>query len=82
MGQARTLNAALEENLSTIIPSSRKIVRWLVEHACYTLNKYEVDKEGRTAYGKLHGQDSHAKICDVGNEASSMFPASYEPNSM
>ena len=39
MGQARTLKAALEDNLSTTIPSSHKIVRWLVEHAGYTLNK-------------------------------------------
>ena len=47
--QARCLKVALEENMGVRIPSSHNVIRWLVEHAAYTLNKFQINREGRTA---------------------------------
>ena len=38
---SRCLKAALEENMGCRSPSTHAILRWLVEHSCYTLYKYK-----------------------------------------
>lgn len=39
---------------------------WLVEHASYLLNTFELGTDGRTAYGRLHGKEGTEHICEFG----------------
>ena len=67
MEQYRCLKLALEENLGQKIPSNHNVIKWVVEHACYTLNRYHVDDHTRlTPYGKLHGREVQERICELG----------------
>ena len=55
--QFRTLKHALELRLKHRLPASHPITSWLVEHTAWILNKYHLDSDGRTAYGRLHGRE-------------------------
>ena len=54
-----THKASLEARLGLAqpLPCSHPIVRWLVEHVAFILNRCQVDKGGRTPYGHVHGKD-------------------------
>ena len=67
MEQTRCLKLALEENLGEKVPSTHPVMRWVLEHACYTLNRHLIeDNSGLTPYGKLHGREVCERICEVG----------------
>ena len=40
------------------IPSDRAIIAWMVEYASVLLNRYEVGRDGKTAYERLRGRKS------------------------
>ena len=42
------------------------MVRWLVEHTAFILNRCQMDAEGRTPYGHLHGKDVKDHLCEIG----------------
>ena len=62
MDQTRCLKLTLEQNLGVRISCQHPVVKWLVEHACYTLNHLHLDTEGKTAYGKLHGVETAERL--------------------
>ena len=64
--QFRTLKSALEIRLKHRLPVSHPVTSWLVEHTCWVLNKFHLDSEGRTAYGRLHGREGRERICEFG----------------
>ena len=64
----RTHKAALEARIGKTIPLSHPIIFWLVEHVAHLLNKYGLDTDGRTAYGRLHGKEVHERICEFGEK--------------
>ena len=64
--QFRTLKHALETRLQRRIPSSHSVIAWLIEHTAFVLNKYNLNDQGRTAYGLLHGREGHERICEFG----------------
>ena len=56
--QIRTMVAALESRVQTKVPSEHAVLTWVVEHACYILNKYGRGVEGKTPYSLLHGKQT------------------------
>ena len=64
--QFRTLKHALELKLKYRLPLSHPVTAWLVEHTAWVMNKFHLDSEGRTAYGRLHGREGHERVCEFG----------------
>ena len=64
--EIRTLKLSLETRVKARIPNEHPVMAWLVEHAAYMLNRCRLDTDGRTAYGRLHGKESTARICEFG----------------
>lgn len=64
--QFRTLKHALEVRLKHRVPLSHPVITWLVEHTAWVLNKFHLDGDGRTAYGRLHGREGHERVCEFG----------------
>lgn len=62
------LKACVESRLELPqpIPCTHPVIRWLVEHVAFRLNRCQIDKEGRTPYGHLHGKDVQDHLCDLG----------------
>ena len=64
--QVRTLKMSLEHRVKGRLPNTHPVMSWLVEHAAYVLNRCKLDTDGRTAYGRLHGKESTARLCEFG----------------
>ena len=64
--QVRTLKMSLEYRLKSRLPNKHAVMAWLVEHAAYMLNRCKLGTDGRTAYGRLHGKESTARLCEFG----------------
>ena len=64
--EIRTLKLSLETRVKGRIPNEHSVMAWLVEHAAYMLNRCRLGTDGRTAYGRLHGKESTARICEFG----------------
>ena len=68
----KTLSLALKLNMGVPIPIEHPIVDWLVEYSSYLLNKYQVGKDGKTAYGRLHGLETRERLCQFGEKSSGL----------
>ena len=64
--QVRTLKMSLEHRVQGRLPNNNSRVAWLVEHASYLINRCKLGTDGRTAYGRLHGKESTARLCEFG----------------
>ena len=73
--QTRTLLLALEAKLNMKVPASHPLLGWIVEHAAFTLNKYMLGRDGRTAFGRLHGKETRDHICELGEKVLWFVPA-------
>ena len=62
--EVRTLKMSTEHRIQGRLPNNHPAMSWLVEHAAYMLNRCKLDTDGRTAYGRLHGKESSAKLCE------------------
>ena len=62
----RTLKMSLEHRLRGRLPNKLSVMAWLVEHSSYVLNRCKLGTDGRTAYGRLHGKESTARLCEFG----------------
>ena len=62
--EVRTLKMSTEQRLKGRLPNNHPVMSWLVEHASYMLNRCKLDTDGRTAYGRIHGKESTAKLCE------------------
>ena len=72
--QFRTLKNALESRLKRRIPTSHPVISWLAEHTAWILNKFHLDVEGRTAYGRLHGREGKERVCEFGERVMWFVP--------
>ena len=72
--QFRTLKSALEHRLKRRVPTSHPIMAWLAEHVAWVLNKFHLDSDGRTAYGRLHGREAKERICEFGERVMWLVP--------
>ena len=64
--QVRTLKMSLELKVKGRLPNDHPVMAWMVEHAAYLLNRCKLGTDGRTAYGRLHGKESTARLCEFG----------------
>ena len=60
----RTMKLALETRPNARLPNDHPVMSWLIEHAAYLLNRFQLSTDGRTAYGRLHGKEASERICD------------------
>ena len=64
--EIRTLKMSLERRVKGRLANDHPVMAWLVEHAAYMLNRCQLGTDGRTAYGRLHGKESTARLCEFG----------------
>ena len=57
-GQVRVLKLALEKRWGMAIPHRHAVAPWIMEHAGFLLNRFEVGHDGKTAYERLKGRKS------------------------
>ena len=68
-GQVRVLKDALEARIGCELTGPREgepILSWLVEFASVLLNRYEVSKDGKTAYERLRGRNRNFLVSNFG----------------
>ena len=70
----RTLKSAFEQRLKRRIPTAHPVIAWLAEHTAWVLNKFHLDREGRTAYGRLHGREGKERVCEFGERVMWFVP--------
>ncbi len=56
-GQFRTLKDALETKIGEGVSADRPALHWLVAYASGTLNRFQIDKDGKTAYNWWEGKN-------------------------
>ncbi len=56
MGHIRTLKSNLEEELRVKVKQSDAIMTWMVNHAAMTITRYQIGRDGRTAYERVKGK--------------------------
>ena len=54
---ARTLLLALQARMGRDIPVQHPIVHWVVKHAGWLYNRFQVAKDGKTPYTRLKGEE-------------------------
>ena len=54
--QVRVMKSALEEKWAVGIPSKHCLLPWIIEYAGLLLNRFEVGKDGKTAYERCKGE--------------------------
>ena len=79
---ARTNKLALEQKIRKLIPSCHPIMTWLVEHCADVLNKYKVNKNGRTAYEVIRGKPYNGEMFEFGRKVYHMHPGKPQGGSM
>ena len=62
-GQVRVLRSCLEDKWSVKLNSKHAVIPWIMEHAAYVLNRFEVGHDGRTAQERCKGKP--AKVAGV-----------------
>ena len=57
-GQVRVMKDALETRWGVRLGAKHSVVPWLIEYAAVLLNRFEVGKDGKTAYERSKGRPS------------------------
>ena len=65
-GQLRVLRDALEGRLGVKLEVNHPVMTWLVEYAALALNRFEVGKDGRTAYERCKGKKAKTMGIEFG----------------
>ena len=66
MGQLRTLKLGLESRLKAPVSNHWRIIDWLVERACTTINRGQVGHDGKTPYRRLLGREAIQPLAEFG----------------
>ncbi len=67
-GQVRTMKDSIEAKLGVRIDAYHTLFPWLVEWAAQAINRYSVNKAGRTPHEEAKGRKSHAPIVEFGEK--------------
>ena len=62
--QIRTLKLALQKRISCRIPPRHPAMAWLVQHAGAVISKYQVNRDGKTAYEKVMGKPCREEVIE------------------
>ena len=60
----RVMKIAMEGYLQCEIPLDHPIIPWLVEAAAWTLNRFEIGKDGKTSYQRLKGKPFDTPVAE------------------
>ena len=66
--QVRTLRLALQKRVGCRIPVGHPIMTWMVKHAGELISKYQLNRDGKTAYYKVFGKPCKDVIVEIGEE--------------
>ena len=66
--QVRTLRLALQKRVGCRIPVGHPIMTWIVKHAGELISKYQLNRDGQTAYYKVFGKPCKDVIVEIGEE--------------
>ena len=66
MGEIRALKISLEQRIGTKIPTSFKIMEWIVELALVIIDRCLVGHDGKTQYSRLMGKHSSKEMVETG----------------
>ena len=72
--QGRTLEPAPESRLKSRLPCSHPVFAWLVEHAAYVLDRFQLGTDGRTVHGRLNGKETTERIAEFGERVLRYVP--------
>jgi hypothetical protein len=67
-GQIRVAKSALEARLKAKLDQNHAVLTWLVEYVSMMLNRYEVSRDGRTAYERSKGKKSRLAGLEFGEQ--------------
>ena len=62
----RTYKSAIEAGMGSTLRSDNPLMRWILEHAANTYNKYAMSPDGSTPYAALHGKNPKEKLVEFG----------------
>ena len=65
-GQVRTMKEALDSRYGSRIPSDHPVIAWLPRHAAATVSRYQVGKDGKTAYERTKGKKFKREMAEFG----------------
>ena len=65
-GQFRTLKEALDSRYNDRIPANHAVLSWMPRHAAATVTRYQVGKDGKTAYERLKGKKFRKGVAEFG----------------
>ena len=66
--QVRVMKSALERRIRKEIPTKVAIVTWMIRQAGILLSRFEISKDGRTAYERLRGKRSNRETLEFGEK--------------
>ena len=66
MGEIRALKIGLEQRIGIKIPTSFKIMEWIVELAPVIINRCLVGHDWKTPYSRLMGKHSSKETVEIG----------------
>ena len=64
--QMRVIRSAIEEKMKVKISGKHAIWAWVAEYSSYLLNRFEVGKDGKTAYERCKGKKAKALGLEFG----------------
>ena len=68
IGHLRAVKLGLERRLKEEIPTKLEIIEWASEHSAFLLTRYQVGKDGQTAWRRLIGKPAKNKIVEFGEQ--------------
>jgi hypothetical protein len=66
--QIRVMKSALENHVKTKIDDEHPIITWLAEYAAWLLNRFEVGRDGKTAYERMKGKSAKVQGTEFGEK--------------
>ena len=66
--QVRTMKAAFENRIRVKIEDQHPVLTWLTEYAAFLLNRFEVGRDGKTAYERMKGKSAKVRGAEFGEK--------------
>ena len=66
--QIRILRLALQKRVGCRIPPKHDLMTWIVQHAGESISKYQVNRDGKTAYEKVWGEPCKDEVVEIGED--------------
>ena len=60
----RTMKAAIKENYKMVVDATTPIMAWIVKHASWLHNRYQLHSDGKTSYERRWNTHYNKAICE------------------